>query len=60
MNKLKHNVITIPTTSNINKYFNLWHLHLGHINQQILKDVQTTSLRISSFNESNLTREGDI
>jgi hypothetical protein len=25
MNKLKHNFITIPTTSNINIYFNLWH-----------------------------------
>jgi len=59
MNKLKHNVITIPTTSNINIYFNLWHLHLSHINQQILTDVQTKSLRIGSFNESNLTPKGD-
>jgi len=46
--------LTIPTTSNLNKA-DLWHLRLGHINQQRLKQIQFVSKGIEPFDEKQLT-----
>lgn len=46
--------LTTPTTSNLSKA-DLWHLRLGHINQQRLKQIQFVSKGIEPFDEKQLT-----
>ncbi len=46
--------ITIPTTTQINMV-DLWHLRLGRINSNKLKNIQTLAKGIDSFNEKDIT-----
>nr|PNR50093.1 hypothetical protein PHYPA_011990 [Physcomitrium patens] len=46
--------IAIPTTTQLNKA-DLWHLRLGHINPQRLKQIQTMAKGIDSFDERKIT-----
>jgi len=46
--------IAIPITTQINMA-NLWHLKLGHINNNILKNIQTLAKGVDYFNEKDIT-----
>ena len=46
--------LAIPTITSHNTT-NLWHLRLGHINQQRLKQIQSTSQGIKPFDEKQLS-----
>ena len=47
-------VLAIPTITSHN-IADLWHLRLGHINQQRLKQIQSTSQGIKPFDEKQLS-----
>ena len=46
--------IAIPATTYLNKAY-LWHLRLGHIHQNRLKQIQTMSKGIEPFDENETT-----
>jgi hypothetical protein len=46
--------ITIPTTTQI-KMVDLWHLKLGHIKNNRLKNIQTLAKGVDCFNEKDIT-----